>query len=606
MPNVTMFDKTYVGNYVPVMTNISKEGVFFPQFYSNSIQTLRAQENILCGIYSNNAAFYVDRLSEFNKICLPQILKDAGYTTYFFSADDLNFQKTGIFMKKIGFDYVLFDKFLTGQEKNTEWGYPDDVVYDKLFDYLEQNYIEGQKLFVYVALDEHHYPFKNIAEYSSVYKFNPAQNKYEEYINSLVVQDNHLNVFKKRFMRYENNSYLMIFGDHSFPIGRHNIYSNEISFYEDSFVTSFLLVPPKSKNETFFKNRIITDKYSQLDIIPTILSLLSDNYFSNSFSFLIKKNHSMFSDQYESCQVLMQPYGGGFMVINQNNTIKKVYSFENKLELVFDLRQDPSESNPVLVKKSNINLFLKTNLCKRFKNLLLLNKLFGHRGLLSLYPENSLLAIEKAFERGFINVEIDITSLQDGTIILFHDYLLQDKTNSAGNVCDLNLSNLKKIKIKNLDGTISNQSIPLLEEVFIKMGRKLNYHLDLKDFGCQPLTFLKKLVHLIEINGLSDKIFLESTNLDYLLKVHELNSDIKLIYWNENIRFDLNKFKLKQLKNLGILGFDFNYLNLNPELIKILKNEGFKIHTYTSNNINTTLDLIFSGVDYVITDNVFN
>lgn len=47
--------------------------------------------------------------------------------------------------------------------------------------------------------------------------------------------------------------------------------------------------------------------------------------------------------------------------------------------------------------------------------------LFGHRGYSDQYPENTMLAFEKAIESGFDGIETDVHKTKDGVLVLCHD-----------------------------------------------------------------------------------------------------------------------------------------------------------------------------------------
>ncbi|MBC6904386.1 hypothetical protein DWB84_02745 [Saccharophagus sp. K07] len=67
----------------------------------------------------------------------------------------------------------------------------------------------------------------------------------------------------------------------------------------------------------------------------------------------------------------------------------------------------------------------------------------GHRGYPELYPENSLLGIEKAIEAGARAIEIDLQASLEGEPVLFHDEDLFRMTGRAGNVRDYPLQKLQ-------------------------------------------------------------------------------------------------------------------------------------------------------------------
>ena len=48
-------------------------------------------------------------------------------------------------------------------------------------------------------------------------------------------------------------------------------------------------------------------------------------------------------------------------------------------------------------------------------------KVLGHRGYSGEYPENTMLAFQKAFETGCDGVELDVQLSKDGIPVIMHD-----------------------------------------------------------------------------------------------------------------------------------------------------------------------------------------
>ena len=47
--------------------------------------------------------------------------------------------------------------------------------------------------------------------------------------------------------------------------------------------------------------------------------------------------------------------------------------------------------------------------------------LFAHRGLSSLYPENTMAAFSAARAAGISGIELDVHQTKDGKLVVFHD-----------------------------------------------------------------------------------------------------------------------------------------------------------------------------------------
>jgi glycerophosphoryl diester phosphodiesterase len=72
-----------------------------------------------------------------------------------------------------------------------------------------------------------------------------------------------------------------------------------------------------------------------------------------------------------------------------------------------------------------------------------LDILVAHRGLQSCYPENTILAIKKAIDKGAQYIEIDIQYSDDCLPIIYHDPDLQRVSGIEGNVWDYPLKELQ-------------------------------------------------------------------------------------------------------------------------------------------------------------------
>lgn len=92
-------------------------------------------------------------------------------------------------------------------------------------------------------------------------------------------------------------------------------------------------------------------------------------------------------------------------------------------------------------------------------------KLWAHRGCSQHYPENTLLAFEKAAQlQGLAGIELDIQLTKDGQIVVIHDERVDRTTDGTGYVREYTLAELKRLKIDS--GSYPHQEIPVMEEVF--------------------------------------------------------------------------------------------------------------------------------------------
>lgn len=83
----------------------------------------------------------------------------------------------------------------------------------------------------------------------------------------------------------------------------------------------------------------------------------------------------------------------------------------------------------------------------------------GHRGASGEYPENTLLAFERALEQGADALELDVRLARDGAVVVIHDAMLDRTTSGAGPVRDRTLPELRALDAG------AGQTVPTLDEV---------------------------------------------------------------------------------------------------------------------------------------------
>jgi glycerophosphoryl diester phosphodiesterase len=153
-------------------------------------------------------------------------------------------------------------------------------------------------------------------------------------------------------------------------------------------------------------------------------------------------------------------------------------------------------------------------------------KIQAHRGFMDLYPENTMLSFQKAYETGCFGIETDVRTTIDGKFVLIHDATVDRTTNGTGNVSDLTLA-----EIKALDAG-SGEEIPTLIELLDEYRYKeivLSLHLYVS------LSDIPRLIDLVDSKGMTSKVHIFG-NMDvineaksYNPKLYTMNSGAPLI-----------------------------------------------------------------------------
>lgn len=102
----------------------------------------------------------------------------------------------------------------------------------------------------------------------------------------------------------------------------------------------------------------------------------------------------------------------------------------------------------------------------------------AHRGDWRNTPENSMRALLNCITRGYDIMELDVKMTRDSQLVVMHDNTIDRTTNAKGKVSDYTLSEIKKLRLRNGLGRITNHPIPTLEEMMLVAKGKIIINVD--------------------------------------------------------------------------------------------------------------------------------
>lgn len=106
----------------------------------------------------------------------------------------------------------------------------------------------------------------------------------------------------------------------------------------------------------------------------------------------------------------------------------------------------------------------------------------AHRGFSSVYPENTLEAVQAAIDIGADAVEIDARISKDGVVYCLHDGTLDRTTDGTGPARDKTMAELKALDAGSFkDKKFKGAKIPTFEEVLLLCKGKVPVLIDLKE-----------------------------------------------------------------------------------------------------------------------------
>ena len=218
----------------------------------------------------------------------------------------------------------------------------------------------------------------------------------------------------------------------------------------------------------------------------------------------------------------------------------------------------------------------------------------GHRGSKGYIAENTLESINHAILLGVDGIEIDIFKCLSGELVLSHENDLKRLTGKSGQLEKLTLNELKKFLV------VGKYNIPTLIDVLTKIETPLFVNIELKGLNtAQPTS---KIISDISTNTSwsFEHFIVSSFNWDELELFRSVDKNTpvgvlvsKSMSINEAIEFG---------KNINAQAIHPNFKLLNDKAVKKIKNNGFKIYTWTVNDEDDINFMKKLKVDGIISD----
>jgi len=148
----------------------------------------------------------------------------------------------------------------------------------------------------------------------------------------------------------------------------------------------------------------------------------------------------------------------------------------------------------------------------------------GHRGGPDKgAPENSLEAFEHTLQFAPTTFEIDPRLTKDSVVVLLHDDTLDRTTTGKGKLNNYTWEEVKKLKLKDVDGNVTPYRIPTLEEAIIWAKGRTVLILDKKDVPMETTAKLIKKHHaeawvMITVHNAKQAKFYYEDNKDVMFE----------------------------------------------------------------------------------------
>lgn len=226
-------------------------------------------------------------------------------------------------------------------------------------------------------------------------------------------------------------------------------------------------------------------------------------------------------------------------------------------------------------------------------------KIFGHRGYSGKYPENTMLAFEKAWQCGAHGVELDVQYTADGELVIIHDEKIDRTTNGKGLVRSYTLAELQKFDASYIYKDYGFNPIPSFEE-YCKWVRDkdLITNVELKT-GVYPYPGIEeKVLKLLQKYNLEDRVIISSFNHFSIMNMKKIAPHLKYGLLSETWLIDAGKYT----SALDVPCYHPLFHNLTDEVVAELKAHNLEINTYTVNEAEDIRTMLAKGIDSIISN----
>ncbi len=216
----------------------------------------------------------------------------------------------------------------------------------------------------------------------------------------------------------------------------------------------------------------------------------------------------------------------------------------------------------------------------------------GHRGAMGHETENTLASVQKAMDFGVDMIEIDVFKIKSGELVVFHDETLDRLSDSKGNIEELNLEELKAVRLE------GGHQIPELSQVMDLIDDKVALNIELKGAGTAvPVNGLVEQ-YVREKGWTPGNIIISSFKWDELRAIRAENGIIQIAVLIGEDPLEA----IAVAKELGAVAINPHFSTLNEGNVAQIHGQGLKIFPWTVNEPADIQRMKELGVDGIITN----
>ena len=226
--------------------------------------------------------------------------------------------------------------------------------------------------------------------------------------------------------------------------------------------------------------------------------------------------------------------------------------------------------------------------------------ILGHRGLSGHFPDNTMIAYQRAFDVGSNGVELDVQMTKDGELVLFHDFELNDDTDGYGRIDELTLEAIQQYTFtSSLQTGLIPQVIPTVRQYLDWVyDKSFVTNFEIKVDHDKDIEIERKLLVLLEEYHYIGQSIISSFSLESIKRMRQLNKEIQIGYLVADYTPEALELCIEH-------GFDYlhpNLKDLSQSLILKAKDNDIGLNVWTVNDYLDYQNLIHWQVNGIISD----
>ena len=237
----------------------------------------------------------------------------------------------------------------------------------------------------------------------------------------------------------------------------------------------------------------------------------------------------------------------------------------------------------------------------------------GHRGIRSLYPENTMASFRAALELKLDLIEFDVHYTKDHHIVVCHDATIDRTTDGNGLICDMSLTQLQSFDagIRKAPRFVGER-IPTLEQVLeliVAAPYEVLVNVEIKDYDHQ---LVDDVIVMLKLYGLDKRSVIACFNAEIISYIQTAHPEMKTQGFPKRymeprtpVGFQFTEAFYDNMFGIGIPIFDDTDEKSRQEDVAFAKEHGIRPWLFCADDEERTREAVEAGATNITCNNPY-